>query len=129
MKKILIAWIGRTDLKSSISAGKDGLGPIANALDARSFDHASLLNNYPPEEITMYLGWLKSRSSVPITVHTSALTSPTNLGEIYEAAVAVVEQCLEEYGRDVKLTFHLSRVPQLWQLYGFCLLRPATRQS
>ena len=108
MKKILIAWIGRTDLKSSISAGKDGLGPIANALDARSFDHASLLNNYPPEEITMYLGWLKSRSSVPITVHTSALTSPTNLGEIYEAAVAVVEQCLEEYGRDVKLTFHLS---------------------
>ena len=108
MKAILFAWIGRTDLKSSISAGKDGLGPIANALDARSFDHVLLLNNYPPEEISPYLDWLKSRSSVPMAVHTSALSSPTNFGEIYEAAVAVIEQSLAEYGHDLKLTFHLS---------------------
>lgn len=108
MKKILIAWIGRTDLRSSVNAGKDGLGPIANALDARSFDHAFFLNNYPPEEITPYLDWLKSRTTVPISVHNATLTSPTNFGEIYEAAVAIIEQCLSGYGSDVKLTFHLS---------------------
>ena len=78
------------------------------ALDARSFDHASFLNNYPPEEVTQYLAWLKSRTTVPISVHNATLTSPTNFGEIYEAAVAVIEQCLSEYGSDAKLTFHLS---------------------
>lgn len=91
-----------------MNAGKDGLGPIANALDARSFDHAFFLNNYPREEMAPYLDWLKSRTTVPLSVHDVTLTSPTNFGEIYEAVVAVVEGCLSEYGSDVKLTFHLS---------------------
>ena len=108
MKTFLLAWIGRTDIKSGLNSGKDGLGPIANALGARPFDHACFLNNYPSEEVTTYLNWLKSLTSVPITVHNIKLSSPTNFGEIYEAAVACVDQIMARHGNDVDMTFHLS---------------------
>ncbi len=108
MKKILLAWIGRTDIKSAVNKGQEGLGPIANALEALSFDHAFFLNNYPPNEVALYVDWLKSRSQVPINLHSVALTSPTNFGEIYEAAVAVIEHALASQGKDSALTFHLS---------------------
>ncbi|MBU5614468.1 sigma-54 interaction domain-containing protein [Geomonas azotofigens] len=108
MRKLLFAWIGRTDLKSAVSKGNDGLGPIANALDVRTFDQACFLNNYPPEEVTAYTDWLKFRTSVPITIHNVTLTSPTNFGEIYEAAVACVDQSITKFGSDLELTFHLS---------------------
>ena len=108
MKRILLAWIGRTDLKSGLNKGQDGLGPIANALDAREFDHAFFINNYPANEVTPYTDWLKSRSHVPISLHSVELTSPTNFGEIYHATVEVIEQVLKMLGRDVTLTFHLS---------------------
>ncbi len=108
MSKILVAWIGRTDLKSGINKGRDGLGPLANALDARAFDHAFFLNNYPAGEVAPFLVWLKSRTHVPLSVHTVVLTSPTNFGEIYHAALQVIEQSLAKYGKDVQFTFHLS---------------------
>lgn len=108
MEKVLFAWIGRTDLKSAVNKGNGGLGPIANALDVRTFDHACFLNNYPTEEVTSYIEWLKSRTSIPITIHSITLTSPTNFGEIYEAAAACVDQNIAKHGSDVELTFHLS---------------------
>lgn len=108
MKKFLFAWIGRTDLKSAMDGGKHGLGPIANAFEARIFDHACFLNNYPAEEANHYLAWLKSRTPVPITISNVALTSPTNFGEIYQAVVACVERSKAKHGVNVELTFHLS---------------------
>lgn len=103
-----MAWIGRTDIKSGINKGQDGLGPIANALDARTFDHAFFINNYPANEVIPYIDWLKTRTQVPISFHNVKLTSPTNFGEIYYAAVEVIEQLLGKNGKDVNLTFHLS---------------------
>jgi DNA-binding NtrC family response regulator len=108
MKRILLAWIGRTDLKSGQNKGQEGLGPIANALDARTFEHAFFINNYPANEVTPYITWLKSRTQVPISLHNAVLTSPTNFGEIYHSAVEVIEQILAKHGKDVHFTFHLS---------------------
>ena len=108
MKRTLVAWIGRTDLKSGMNKGQDGLGPLANALDARTFDHAFFINNYPANEVALYLDWLQSRTNVPLSVHNVVLTSPTNFGEIYHAAVEVIEQSLATHGKDVHFTFHLS---------------------
>lgn len=108
MKKVLVAWIGRTDLKSAANVGKEGLGPIANALDVRTFDLACFLNNYPSKEVAQYIDWLKSRTSVPLDIHNVTLTSPTNFGEIYEAAAVYIDQISVKHGSDVDLTFHLS---------------------
>lgn len=108
MDTILMAWVGRTDLRAASESEQVGLGPIAQALESLNFSHIYLLNNYPDDEITLYISWLKSRTQASISLHTVILTSPTNFGEIYTGAVAVVEQAIRERGSKAPLTFHLS---------------------
>jgi len=103
-----MAWVGRTDLRAASEDGQVGLGPIAQAIDSLNFSHVYLLNNYPDDEIPSYISWLQSRTPVPISLHNAILTSPTDFGEIYTAAVAVVEQAIRERGSRASLTFHLS---------------------
>ncbi|RQW83934.1 MAG: sigma-54-dependent Fis family transcriptional regulator [Geobacter sp.] len=108
MKNILVAWIGRTDLRAAVASDQAGLGPIAQALESRKFSHVYLLNNYPNDETATYLSWLKLRTQASIFLHSVLLTSPTNFGEIYAAAVAVIEQATQKHDPKSTLTFHLS---------------------
>ena len=108
MGTLLVAWIGRTDLKAADNESQVGLGPIAQSLVSRAYDRAFLLNNYPDKEAAKYVSWISSHSAIPITLHNVTLTSPTDFGEIYQAAVAVIEAALHQHGTDSKLTFHLS---------------------
>jgi hypothetical protein len=43
VRAVLIAWVGVSDLKGPEKAGAGDLGPIAQALAARSFDQVVLL--------------------------------------------------------------------------------------
>lgn len=108
MQNLLIAWIGRTDLKAAEKENMVGLGPIAQALESRTFQHAHFLNNYPDDGVSLFVRWIESRSAVPISVHNVNLTGPTDFGEIYQAAVAVIEDAFQKHGHESKLTFHLS---------------------
>ncbi|MBV5329815.1 MAG: sigma 54-interacting transcriptional regulator [Chlorobium sp.] len=108
MKKILISWIGRTDLRAVEESATIGLGPIAQAIGNISFDQIAFISDYPKIEVYKYLGWLSSINKVPTTLHQATLTSPTNFGEIYEAAVKTIRECLDTFGNDAELTFHLS---------------------
>lgn len=108
MKKILISWIGRTDLRAVTEGEVVGLGPIAQAVRAISFDQIVLLNNFPEVEVTAYIRWLQSIKNVPLSSRQVTLTSPTNFAEIYEAAADTVQKCSADFGSDIDLTFHLS---------------------
>ncbi|WP_224961272.1 sigma-54 interaction domain-containing protein [Geomonas subterranea] len=108
MKSVLIAWIGRTDLRAAEKDSKVGLGPIAHAVEARQFTHAYFLNNYPAEDVVPYLRWLEARSRISVTLNNISLTSPTNFGEIYRAAVTAIDEVLRRHGPETSLTFHLS---------------------
>ena len=108
MKKILVSWIGRTDLRAVTEGDSVGLGPIAQAIRAVSFDQVLLLNNFPEAEVKPYLSWLQSIKKLPVSYSQAALISPTNFTEIYEAAVAAVQKCHIDNGSDIDLTFHLS---------------------
>jgi hypothetical protein len=90
MIKILISWIGRTDLRAVEEGATIGLGPIAQAIGSISFDQVALIGDYPKIEVDKYLGWLSGIKKVPTTLHQATLTSPTNFGEIYEAAVKTI---------------------------------------
>ena len=108
MTKILVSWIGRTDLNAAQCVQDIGHGPIAQAILALPFDHVVLLSDYPPEETKAFLAWLVSVKPLPAsTVHVT-LTSPTNFSEIYEAAVAALKSVYAAHGQDISLTFHLS---------------------
>ena len=111
MKKILLCWIGATDLRAS--QGDDvGEGPIAQAVEKLGFDEVFLISNYlKPEDrvrVAAYVEWAKKRSSTPYQLYEQKLSSPTHFGEIYEVAVRVCTEALGEQPNQVELTFHLS---------------------
>lgn len=122
MRNVLLAWIGKTDLRAPTESDQLGVGPIAQALEARSFDTAVLLADYPEEAVTPYVKWLKSRSKTHLEILPEKLTGPTQFGEIHEAAVRGAEHALGDRPRDVSLVFHLSpgtpAMAAVWILLG-----------
>ena len=89
MKKVLLCWIGTTDLRAS--QGEDvGEGPIAQAVEKRGFDEVHLITNYLSDDrVSSYIEWAKKRTATPHRLHEEALPSPTHFGAIYEAAERV----------------------------------------
>lgn len=108
MKRVLLCWIGTTDLRAS--QGEDvGEGPIAQAVEKRGFDEVHLITNYLSDDrVPSYIEWAEQRISTPYRLHEKELPSPTHFGAIYEAAVHVCTAALGEQRNQVELTFHIS---------------------
>src|SRR5262245_32228004 len=106
--KILLAWIGATDLNAAAGESKVGSGPIRAAVTATKYDRVVLLNNYPTKKGSHYVKWLRQQTGSEAEHHHFPLPSPTNFGEIYKAVVKTLEQMRAKYGDDVKPTFHIS---------------------
>ena len=107
MKRILICWIGNTDLQAS--EGQDvGVGPIAQALDTREFDEVFFITDYDPARVKPYINWIQERTPTPHQLFHRHLSSPTHFGEIYEIAASICQEALDQYGNQTELTFHLS---------------------
>lgn len=107
MRKVLVAWLGKTDLRAPTESEAVGQGPIAQALISRDFDEAFLLSDYDDKLVQPYLRWLKGHTKTRIEVLPHKLSGPTNFGEIYEAAVRSVEHALGK-SKGAQLSFHLS---------------------
>ncbi|MDF4657328.1 sigma 54-interacting transcriptional regulator [Vibrio parahaemolyticus] len=84
-RRVLVSWIGDTDLKSTGHDPKinEPIGPIASTLETEAFDAAEFIYNYPDERVLPYLDWLKSQTDVPVNAKFVNLSSPTNFSEIY----------------------------------------------
>ncbi len=100
--------MGNADLEAARAKGTHGLGPTAQAVDARGFDEAVILSAYPRDRTERFVRWLQSRTAAPVHLHYAVLRSPTHFGDIYEAAVKVVTSTLERQTDEPALTFHLS---------------------
>jgi transcriptional regulator with PAS, ATPase and Fis domain len=122
MHRVLVSWIGRTDLRAPAEAEAVGLGPVAQALDTRVFDQAVLLCDYPEGQAKPYVKWLSGRSKAHIELVLEKLSGPMNFGEIYEAAVRGCLRAQDDRPRDTSLTFHLSpgtpAMAAVWILLG-----------
>ena len=108
MNKILLAWVGMTDVRAAKGEEGPNLGPIGAAVEKRAYEGIHLLSDLPRGDINLYLKWLRSRTVTPISLHTVSLTNPTAFGEIYEQAVKVIEKVSAQYRTALDLTFHLS---------------------
>lgn len=107
-KRLLMCWIGNTDLKASRGDKDAGKGPIRQALEARAFDEIVLLSDYAKPEALAYINWLKQHTEAHITLRPHKLPSPTDFGEIYKAATEELTRLNPNDGRNINLTFHLS---------------------
>ena len=106
MRKALVSWVGHTDLLAQEESEAVGVGPIAQALEARAFDDAFLLTDHKGEVIRRFTRWLGARArAVELHVLHEQLTGPTQFGEIYLAAVRACEKARPTAR---SLTFHLS---------------------
>ena len=122
MKKILLAWVGGTDLRAPAESEAVGVGPIAQAIDARVFDEVLLLSDYDERVVSSYVKWLRARTKTRVEVLHEGLSGPTEFGEIYEAAVRGVQRAIGDRPREVALAFHLSpgtpAMAAVWILLG-----------
>ncbi len=107
VRRVLVAWIGNTDLRAPAEPYQVGLGPVCQALETRQFDEAFLLSNYK-NDVVPYLNWLRSRTKTRIELVKEELTGPTQFGEIYEAAIRGVLKAQGKTPGETALTFHLS---------------------
>lgn len=108
MASILVTWIGNTDLRAPHEEGEVGLGPIAQACSARTFERIVLLTDYAEQRISEYRTWLGRRVACPVEAHFATLSSPTNFSEIYEFTRTVVARTRDAGPAMAEFVFHLS---------------------
>jgi len=106
IQNILITWLGLTDIRAAKGI-IDGLGPIAQAVVDRNFSKIVIISNSREKEEKIYSSWLKDKTSCNIKIYHFDLTSPTEYGEIFDAAKAVIEEIKTNH-QEVNLTYHLS---------------------
>lgn len=83
MPGVLVSWIGHADLRAVGESATVGVGPVAQALEAGTFDTAFLLTDHDAESIGGYLPWLTERvGRTEINMLQERLTGPTEFGEI-----------------------------------------------
>jgi hypothetical protein len=89
--RILIAWLGNTDLRASDEDGSAADGPILSVLKGKPFEQAVLLSNYPEKVAAKYVRWAQTRTSVHIQIEHVKLRGPTDSEDIYRAAGEVTK--------------------------------------
>lgn len=107
-KRILLCWIGNTDLKASKGEPDTGQGPIGQAVAGRAYDQIVLLSDFSKTTASAYMKWLQGLTDSAIELCPHKLPSPIDFGAIYDADVAELTRLAEEYGQGLELVFHLS---------------------
>ena len=91
MKRILICWIGNTDLQAS--EGQDvGTGPIAQALDTREFDEVFFITDYKEARVKPYTNWIRERTPTPHQLFYRNFQAPPTLGKFTRLLQASVKK-------------------------------------
>jgi DNA-binding NtrC family response regulator len=105
---ILLCWLGITDLNAAAGKADAGLGPVGQAVADRHYAEVILLNNFEPAKADPYVDWLQKQTRSRITLQNVQLSSPTDFGDIYQAASAAISEKIQEHGPEADLVFHLS---------------------
>ena len=108
MSRILVSWVGATDLRASKGEASAGAGPVAQAVQARKFDRVVLIANYEKAECAAYQAWLSQKTTAAITLRNEKLRSPTDFADIHRAVTKTLGLLAPTLEPKSKLTFHLS---------------------
>lgn len=108
MKKILMTWLGKTDIRAVAESQTIGLGSIAQALLWQEFDSLEIISDATDQEVTDYLRWLQQIAPTPVNIHPVQLSSPTDFNDIYTAAVQCITATQHKHGYSASFHYHLS---------------------
>ena len=76
--------------------GRRGPGPIASAVDAGDYSEIVIISDQKRSTNSAYGTWLSARGARKVGFRSVKLSSPTDFGEIYTAAVAAVDHKMED---------------------------------
>ncbi|MEQ1825721.1 MAG: hypothetical protein ABL921_07230 [Pirellula sp.] len=120
VKRILVSWIGHTDLKAMSAAvpasqskavrkivgdavdPKAGIGPIKTLLDQEAFDQVHLVADFAPAATKEFATWLGGNPKL----HAVSLENPSNHAEILGVVRPILQGIRSK--KDDELVFHLS---------------------
>jgi DNA-binding NtrC family response regulator len=111
MDRVLVCWIGHTDLRAAQGEASAGLGPVGHALKERAFDRVALLSNYPKKDGAAYVRWAESQTSAKMELRQVELEDPTDFAGIYQiadTALAALREKQRESQAELSLTLHIS---------------------
>lgn len=127
MQRVLIAWIGVTDLNGPLNEVKGDIGPIAQAISSHEYQRVVLLEYFSKpahqELLPSFLSWLHSRTAAPVEMISAELRSPTDFGRIYSTAREACRRIkASRKSEELSLVFHLSSgspaMAAVWILLG-----------
>jgi DNA-binding NtrC family response regulator len=125
MQRVLLAWLGVSDLHGPSKEASGDLGPVAHAVAVRDFEQVILLEYFGKaahqEMVPAYIAWLRARTKAEIIEQPELLHGPTDFGSIYDASRRACQAVLAKH-RNPLLTFHLSSgappMAAVWILLG-----------
>ena len=111
-KKILISWLGTTDLKAAnqTPSRPDEIideGPILGAIKTLIFDELHILHDQEQSKADAYLRWLSGLSAIKVVLIKCTLRSPIDFGDIHRAMDSYLEK-LTTTQTLVDVSIHLS---------------------
>lgn len=107
MAKILLTWLGNTDIRSCQQEKAAGLGPIAGAIVDRGCKKVYVLSDFPKSVGNSYKEWLERTTSAEITLKSVDLKDPMNFEAIYMFAKGLVAEVLRKCQAE-NIVFDLS---------------------
>jgi transcriptional regulator with PAS, ATPase and Fis domain len=125
MQRVLVAWVGVTDLYGPENEAKGDLGPLAQAIASREFERVVLLEYFSKpihqDMLPTFVSWLSKRTDAPIETRTATLRGPTDFRGIYESAQQTCSH-IRATSANSRMVFHLSSgsppMAAVWMLLG-----------
>ena len=108
MAKVLVTWVGQTDLNAAADDDQQEIGPVGQAVTGRKFDHVVLFTNYGKGKTAPFVSWIEQKCDASVELRLAELSSPINIGEIYTFVTDQIADLLKEHGDATQLTYHLS---------------------
>ncbi|MDP1666263.1 MAG: sigma-54 dependent transcriptional regulator [Methylobacter sp.] len=111
-KKILISWLGITDLKAAgqVPSRADeviGEGPILGALKTLAFDELHLIYEQEQSKADAYVNWLAEFAAIKTVLNKCSLRSPIDFGDIHRVMDGYLDKLTAKESR-LDISIHLS---------------------
>jgi len=123
--KLLVCWIGKSDLDACDGKPNAGNGPIGQAVLTTVYEKVVLLSDWDPKATQRYCVWLRKLVDVLVEVKPHSLSSPTDFQEIYQAADTELAAIKTTFGTTLDLTIHIS--PGTSQMAAIWIVLAKTR--
>jgi len=108
MSKVLLAWIGNTDIKASQGQLQGAVGPTAEAILQCSHTEVFLLSDHSEAASKKYRTWLTNATGVKVTIEQVSLADPMDFNTIYHSTRKLVFDVQKQKGKDTQLVFDIS---------------------